>query len=555
MRIRLLNCLQMMMALFALALVVGCERGNEDDGTKPGGEDNTPKAFTFENIRKEHTTIHLDILPEDKASEYIVFISEVKHFQANRINTAEELFEDDHLYFREMATEYNMTMHEFLTRVGWLTTGDKLNYGAINLYPATDYIVYCYGVEFEDDDHYTATTDVCYTLITTTAPEFVDAEFSITPEVNGNVVTIELDPNGYDGLYYHYIIDETDLFYLREGMEFNDEYIAHYRNLAFDEFNERINDEGYAPDMFCHRGAVTFRERLNANTAYMVLSFAVSDERMPLLCSTPSVAYFATGEPLLTEISIDIEVDNITPYSAYLTITPSNNDPYACVFLSKDQMPNTGDEMSDMEIIIEYYMPAILTGPHYEELTPLMPATDYIVVAFGIEDDLPASQMFSYEFTSGDATKGNVNITDIELLKVYDARAILKLEPSYGKLIGEAECVAIVEAETSAPTDTLYFWWYEEWHKLEYNDEVFLEDLLMYDPANNPEVMQMWYSMDENDKFFFAGIAEDENGNLGDIYYGESFLLTEDMVSPAEEFIAWMAEPEKQGCVATFARR
>lgn len=303
----------MMMAIVALTLFVGCEGGDDGGSKNPGSEDNTPKAFTFENIRKEHTTIHLDILPENKASEYIVFISEVKHFQANRIDTVDELLEDDHLYFREMATEYNMTMHEFLSRVGWLTTGDKLNYGAINLYPATDYVVYCYGVEFEDDDHYTATTDVCYALITTTAPEFIDAEFSITPEVNGNVVTIELDPNGYDGLYYHYIIDETDLFFLHEGMEFNDEYIAHYRNLAFDEFNKRINDEGYAPDMFCHRGPATINERLNEHTSYMVLSFAVSDERMPLLCSTPSVAYFATGESLLSEIDIDIKVDNITP--------------------------------------------------------------------------------------------------------------------------------------------------------------------------------------------------------------------------------------------------
>lgn len=555
MRIRLLNCLQMMMTALAISLVVGCD-GGEDSGNKtPGSEDNTPKAFTFENIRFEDTAIKVDIIPEDKASEYIVFISEVKHFQANRIDTTEELLEDDHLYFREMATEYNMTMHEFLSRVGWLTSGDKRDYGAINLYPATDYVVYCYGVEFEDDDHYTATTDVCYALITTTAPELIDAEFDITPEVNGNVVTINIDPNGYDGLYFHYIVDETDLFYLREGMEFTDEYLSNYRNLAFDDFNELINDEGYAPESFCHRGPVTFKERLNENTSYMVVSFAVSDERMPLLCSTPSVAYFATGDPLLSEIKIDIEVDNITPYSAYLTITPSNDEPYACVFLSKDQMPNSGDEMSDMEIIIEYYMPTILTGPHYEELTPLMPATDYIVVAFGIEDDLPASQMFSYEFTSGDAIKGNINITNIELLKVYDARAILKLEPSYNKLIGEAECIAIVEAETSAPTATLYFWWYEEWHKIEYNDEVFLEDLLMYDPANNPEVMQMWYSMDENDKFFFAGIAEDENGNLGDIYYGESFLLSEDMVSPAEEFITWLAEPKRAGTIMCLGRR
>lgn len=545
MRIRLPYCLQMMMATLAVALATACDNGSE---TKPPvTPDDTPKAFTFQNIRNEHTSVKVDIIPEDKSSEYVVFISEVKHFQANRIDTAEELLEDDHLYFRELATEYNMTMHEFLTRVGWLVSGDKIGYGAINLYPATDYVVYCYGVEFEDDDHYTATTDVCYALITTTAPEIVDVTFDITTEVEGNVATIEFAPNNYDGLYYHYIVDEDDLFYLHEGMAFNEEYVAHYRNRAFDEFQELIDNEGNAPESFCHCGNVTITERLEANTSYMVLSFALSPERMPLLSSVPSVAYFSTGDPLLSEMTIDIRVENITPYAADLTITPSTDDPYACVFLSTDQMPGVDDDIETMKMIIEYYMPAILTGTHSEKLTPLMPSTDYIVVAFGVENDLPTSQMYTYEFTSDVATAGNNAITNIELLKLFDAQEILARDPNYGELIGEAECIAIVEATTTQPTDRLYFWWYEDWMKIEYNAEAFLEDLLMYDYANNPETMQMWYSYSDSDLFFFAGIVEDENGNLSDIYYGESFYLSKDMADPVDEFFAWVAEPKRCG--------
>lgn len=80
--------------------------------------------------------------------------------------------------------------------------------------------------------------------------------------------------------------------------------------------------------------------------------------------------------------------------------------------------------------------------------------------------------------------------------------------------------------------------------KIEYSQEAFLEDLLMYPYAQNPEIMDMYYSMDNDDQFFFGGIAEDENGNLGDIYYGESFLLSEDMVSPAEEFFPYVTSNE-----------
>lgn len=552
MRLRVTVCLQLAAVAMMALIATGCsdDKGITDNQNQPGEVPENPEkpekpdypsstAFAFENIRAEHTKISVDIIPEDKTMEYIVFVSEVKHFKLNGIDTPDELFEDDYLYFGEYATMYNTTIHTFLSTVGWLVTGDKRDYGTVNLYPDTDYVVYCYGVTFDGENNYTPATDIAYTVIRTTAPAMVDATFDVTTEVNGNMVTIDVATNGYDGLYYHYIVNDSDLYYVHEGMELTDEYIAHYRNRAMKEFNTLINDEGNTPESFCHTGDKELTERLPANTYYMVILFAVSDDRLPLLCSVPTVAHFATGDTNIGDMSFEIVVSDITPYDAMLDITPSTNDPYACVFLSIDQLPNSGDEFTDMDIIIEYYQPTILTGAHHEALTPLMPSTEYVVVAFGIEDNLPTSHMFSYRFTSGEAEKSNVSITDISLLKLYDAEEILALDPSYEEYIGEAECIAIVEAKTSAPTDTLYFWWYEEWQRIEYNDEVFLEDLLLYDPANNPEVMQMWYSMDENDKFLFAGIAEDEDGNLSDIYYSDMFLLTKEMTSPAEEFIAW----------------
>ena len=50
-------------------------------------------------------------------------------------------------------------------------------------------------------------------------------------------------------------------------------------------------------------------------------------------------------------------------------------------------------------------------------------------------------------------------------------------------------------------------------------DDAILEDLLLYDYSNNPEFMGMYYSMDETDTFCFAGVAEDDNGNLSPICY------------------------------------
>jgi hypothetical protein len=62
----------------------------------------------------------------------------------------------------------------------------------------------------------------------------------------------------------------------------------------------------------------------------------------------------------------------------------------------------------------------------------------------------------------------------------------------------------------------------------------------MYDYANNPEVMDMYYSANEQDRFVFAGIAEDEEGNMSEIFYSEPFLLSKDMCDPAEEFFSYV---------------
>ena len=86
--------------------------------------------------------------------------------------------------------------------------------------------------------------------------------------------------------------------------------------------------------------------------------------------------------------------------------------------------------------------------------------------------------------------------------------------------------------KTSAPTDSVYFWWYEDWMKYEYSEEAFLEDLLLYDPTERIQLMNMYYDL----PMLFAGIAEDGEGNMSPIYYTEIFTLSKEQCSPASEF-------------------
>ena len=525
--------LRSILAVALIALAAACQN-------EPPHEPVKPKPFAFENKQIKHTELSLDIAPEDKELEYVVLFAEKKHFIANGIDTREELLADDLAMLRQYADYYGITIREFLEGMKWITKGDKEGYKVTNLYPATEYVVYCYGVNVEGEN-YEATTEVYYEVITTTAPKLQDIDFDIKANIVGNSVAITITPNDYNGLYYSYIVPDTNNYYLPEGAPFNADYLAHYRNTTWATFNELINNQGIAAEQFCHSGEVTINDRLNPNANYMVICFAVSEDQTPILCSEPSIAYFATQESNKSDLKIEIKVTDITQYNAMLTVTPSKRgEDYACVFLAASQLPPLESEYEQMMFIIENFDPAIFSGPFSEALTPLMPGTEYVVVAFGIENNLPTTDMFAYRFTSLEAGTSEVRIESIEIVKLFDAEEIIALDKSYTSILAECECVAIVEAKTNIPTDKLRFWWYEEWMRVEYSEEAFLEDLLMYDYANNPEMMDMYYSMSDQDRFLFAGIAEDENGNMSEIFYTEPFLMSKDMCDPAEEFFSYV---------------
>ena len=525
--------LKSILAVALIALAAACQN-------EPPHEPVKPKPFAFENKQIKHTELSLDIAPQDKELEYVVLFAEKKHFIANGIDTREELLADDLAMLRQYADYYGITIREFLEGMKWITKGDKEGYKVTNLYPATEYVVYCYGVNVEGEN-YEATTEVYYEVISTTAPKLQDIDFDIKANIVGNSVAITITPNDYNGLYYSYIVPDTNNYYLPEGAPFNADYLAHYRNTTWATFNELINNQGIAAEQFCHSGEVTINDRLNPNANYMVICFAVSEDQTPILCSEPSIAYFATQESNKSDLKIEIKVEEITQYNAMLTVTPSKRgEDYACVFLAASQLPPLESEYEQMMFIIENFDPAIFSGPFSEALTPLMPGTEYVVVAFGIENNLPTTDMFAYRFTSLEAGTSEVYIESIEIVKLFDVEEIIAIDKSYTSILAECECVAIVEAKTNIPTDKLRFWWYEEWMRVEYSEEAFLEDLLMYDYANNPEMMDMYYSMSDQDRFLFAGIAEDENGNMSEIFYTEPFLMSKDMCDPAEEFFSYV---------------
>ncbi|MBQ2784618.1 MAG: hypothetical protein IJE99_06450 [Alistipes sp.] len=537
--------LQSILTFTTLVLCLSCNT-DEPTGDTPTPNDKVEGVIRFSDERSSQRALSLNIISDDPDMEYIILLAQKKHFILNEIDSQKKLVEDDYFYVQSLANQYNIEVRDFLQQMGWLVKGNKMGYSAMGLYPDTEYVVYCYGVEFTDEG-YEATTEIFYDIIKTAGPVAKQVEFDITCTIDGNLVDVSIDPNDYDGYYFYLIVPETWREYISEGEEMDSTHIEMLSNITFDRFNQWQNIDGTPIEQFCFQGQHIHSERLEPNTNYMVVAFAVSDDTTPLLCSVPAVKHFTSGDYAKTSLKLDIEVTDITPYSANLNLRPSNNsEEYTCIFIAKSQLPLVDSDYQLMKALANGFQPSIFTGPIKNEyLGPLMPQTEYVVLAFGLDGNIPTTDLYQVHFSSLEATDGATQITDIELIKLFDAEDIIAIDPSYRRKLGDCECVAIVEATTNEPCDKLYFWWYEEWMKVGYSEEAFLEDLLMYSYANNPEIMDMYYSMGNDDLFFFAGIAEDEKGNLGDIYYGDAFVVSRDMVSPADEFFSYVTSNDE----------
>ena len=241
----------------------------------------------------------------------------------------------------------------------------------------------------------------------------------------------------------------------------------------------------------------------------------------------------AKSELKYGDLQLDITISNVQAFSAQLHLVPSSDEQYACAMLAANQLPQIEDEVELMTVLIDQFMPATFVGEINETLTPLMPETEYVVVAFGFDGTYPTSHLFTERFTTANQEAGKTYIEDIRVLHIFDVAEIAALEPKYEPLLEEAECLVVVEAVTNRPCDSVYYFWYESWMMYEYSKEAFVEDLLLYKPIPSPTVVSLWYSADE---FFFAGMAQDEDGNFSDVYFGEPAPILYENRSPAAEY-------------------
>lgn len=497
-------------------------------------EANSGKKLTLELTKSDYSECEVCITPEDDSMPYIVMMAEKSYLTNQGIGSVEELVAADQAYFYTYITG-ETTLEEFLCESNLALNGTMTKRWQ-DLSPAKEYVIYAYGI-YMHEDKYDAVTDVEYIVIENRLPERTEVEFDATITAEGPEVSFVVTPKEWDGYYAVQLVEDTETGYIEQGLEFTAEaeaavaeaffYVAdhlyYFEEMSAEEVMQQL---GY-------RGKAEYSKTLNANHRYMALIYAIDSDngKVPMVVSKPVVEYFSTGTVERSDMTFEVEFSNIMPRSVDVSIIPSSDEPYTAVMMYAKNLPQ-GDKQEQLDYIMQKYAPLELTGEYREHIDQLPPATEFVIALYGYYAGAATTDLFIYRFTTAEDGEGKNTITEVRC-SAYDLSEVAALEPYYNSFLGYADYFLSVEIVTAQPSPTLHFDIFPSYYIDEYSEEDIRESLLEYAYTSSPD----WALCTYGNEYVVCGLAEDENGFVGELYISEPIKFTKADTADAEQFV------------------
>ena len=252
--------------------------------------------FSFEVSDITYKSCTVKYMPVDKEISYMANVIDKEYFSHSGVDTAEAFVAAEMANYTALAAANEMTLEEVMMKISpqLIYKGDVIR-KFDGMQHGSTYVVYSYGVTFNENE-YTVTTPIHYTLVELPMPQMYDVSFDINYAIHNNMVNISIEPNDWDGYYSVQIAPESSLFYIPKGDMFNEVWLRGLANSFFNKgrmaMAQGLTAEGFMRGN-CMRGSHSINIELEANTNYMIIVFAVrsEDEAVPVISSIPSIAY------------------------------------------------------------------------------------------------------------------------------------------------------------------------------------------------------------------------------------------------------------------------
>ena len=474
----------------------------------------TVDAFTVEVVSKDSTSLLLDITPADTTTAYICRTYTKAHIDAFFLTDDWSLINYDLSAIDSEAYSLGQTLLNYLQNISH--TG-KAGVEFTSLVPDTEYVVYCYHIDLRTGK---ATDEIVHReIIRTSKPATLDEDITMSFQVNGANIKQTVTTKHEDTYYYTECWSTND-FKAYFGSNATPEQIFPRR------WNEQVTmkmDMGYQPytiiEELCHQGTQTIDyESLKANTSYIFYVFAI-DPATAFTATDIVVETVSTLNVNESGMTITISVKNIhaTTADIYWTASDEKGKFARSVFTKADFNALGATDEEKFATIMANYDFYQAVGSTDMNLYNLVPSTEYVAFAYGLDGSTPNTRIFTTEFKTKSNTPGNSNIKlswnehyNMAELAAFDAGALLPITIS-----GAKESDKVYFMVTTMPLD-----WYS-------NNEQWLRDVT--DSKNLKNLYSNYNFMAEYEReYSVIAVAEDENGNYGQLFTSTFYLYKSD---------------------------
>lgn len=490
--------------------------------------------LTLDITKLDYSECEVTITPHDEDMLYVVTMAEKSYLTGMNITNVEELVAADIMQYNSYIANGD-SLEDFLTKSKLAQQGKQIRVWQ-DLSPAKEYVIYAYGIYLREDE-YECVTPVSYALIDKRMPERSEEHFDVNITAEGPEVTFSVEPSTWEGYYMVQLVEDSEAGYIEQGMDFSEvaeeqvaeaffyiaDHLYYFEELSAEEVMQQL---GY-------KGAATFSKTLNANHRYMALIYAIDsiDGNVPMVVSKPIVKYFNTGGVEASDMTFTAEFSNIRPRSVDVTITPSKDETYTAVLMYAKNLP-AGDKQEQLEWVMQKYAPLELSGTYSEHISQLPPATEFILAVYGYYAGAATTDLFLYRFTTLEDGEGTNHITEVRCT-AYDLKEVADLEPYYASMLGYGDYFISMELITERPSPSLHFDIFRRDVLEENTEDEIRESLLDYAYTSSPD----WALCTYGNEYVICGMAEDENGFVGEMFISEPISFERTDVGDASIFV------------------
>lgn len=500
-------------------------------------------TFQIEITDKTTTTCKTKIVPSDPDVPYIVMVADVNYFYQAGITNEEELFMDDYNYFMGIAEQYDVELiKEFLIMNEMAFIGEK-SITWTQMTPDTEYVIYAYAIEInEDNTDYSLASPVAHEMFMLSSTDLAEVKFDVTIDINGPEATYHIKPIDWDGKYYLDIYEEGEWMYRPEGTELDIDYARVVANTWMSMISTYMQS-GYGAEqlmqIMCLEGEESYSEVRKASTNYSMILYTIEMiDGLPQVTSMPQLVNFTTDEVLMSDMQLDIKVENNYVRVADITVTPSaDNEPYTVALVPTDEVTQATDE-DTIKWLLDNFVMTTFKGSIFSHVNNLAPNSAYTVLAFGYYGDTVTTPLFRVDFTTEPESECLNSIIGVTWDGPYSLAELEARFPdkyyNYGMFESMGWYAMWSEIETAEPAQDMFFSIYRADRFATEGEQAIFNDLVEY---ANPKTQLL--TGESNVLYVMCAVIMDYKGNYSPMWVSEPFMYeyNADTKKPLEELI------------------